>query len=50
MAHKTGIKLAYPSYGNELMKNIKSLQYNDELCDFTVSAEGKSLKVTFGLF
>ena len=32
-------------YSEEFLKNIRNLQQNDELCDFTVTAEGKSIRV-----
>ena len=34
-----------PTYGQSLVLSLDQLRKNDELCDFTVSAEGKSIKV-----
>ena len=33
-------------YGNIIVNTLNSLRKNDELCDFTVSAEGKSIRVS----
>ena len=34
------------SYGSEVISRLHDLQQNDELCDFTVTAEGKSVRVS----
>lgn len=33
------------SYGEEIIKGINLLRNSDELCDFTVCADGRSFKV-----
>ena len=38
-------KMKSASYGDTVIETFKELKQNDELCDFTVSAEGKSIKV-----
>jgi len=37
--------LVSKQYGAEMICALRSLQQNDLLCDFTVTAEGKSLRV-----
>ena len=34
------------SYGNEVIASLNRLKHGDELCDFTVLAGGKSIKVS----
>lgn len=43
IAGKTRMKSA--SYGDVIVDQFNSLRKNDELCDFTVSAQGKSIRV-----
>ena len=40
-------KMKSASYGDTVIETFKELKQNDELCDFTVSAEGKSIKVKY---
>ena len=40
-------KMKSASYGDTVIETFKELKQNDELCDFTVSAEGKSIKVQY---
>ena len=35
------------SYGDAVVKSLHTLQKEDELCDFTIAAEGKSFRVIF---
>ena len=35
------------SYGDAVVKSLHTLQKEDELCDFTIAAEGKSFRVNF---
>ena len=37
--------MKFLSYGQNLVQSLDTLRKNDELCDFTVSAGGKSFKV-----
>jgi len=39
-------RLVSKLYGDEVLCALRSLQQNDMLCDFTVTAEGKSLRVS----
>ena len=39
-------RLVSKHYGDETLCALRSLQQNDMLCDFTVAAEGKSLRVS----
>jgi len=39
-------RLVSKLYGDEVLCSLRSLQQNDMLCDFTVTAEGKSLRVS----
>lgn len=38
-------RLVSKLYGDEVLCALRSLQQNDMLCDFTVTADGKSLRV-----
>ena len=38
-------KMKSASYGDVVIETFKELKQNDELCDYTVSSEGKSIKV-----
>ena len=44
-ARKT-TKMKSKSYGDVIINNFDNLRKNDELCDFTVSAQGKSIRVS----
>jgi hypothetical protein len=39
-------RMVSKSYGSEVLSRLRSLQQCDMLCDFTVCAEGKSLRVS----
>jgi len=39
-------RLVSKRYGDEMLSALRTLQQNDMLCDFTVAAEGKSLRVS----
>jgi len=39
-------RLVSKHYGDETLCALRSLQQNDMLCDFTVAAEGKSVRVS----
>jgi len=38
-------RLVSKHYGEDMLGALRTLQQNDMLCDFTVAAEGKSLRV-----
>ena len=40
-------KMKSRCYGDDMIKSMSQLRENDELCDFTVSAEGQSFKVIY---
>lgn len=38
-------KMKSSTHGNEVLRSLGKLRCNDELCDFTVLADGKALRV-----
>lgn len=42
----SGTKLESKSYGEEVIGKLRHLQESDELCDFTITADGRSFRVS----